>query len=124
MENGNEENEEEKPKPKKKKERKLKEIERLAFTVGVIDRDTTVCPVGSVLLTPTKTVVKNREFQGLSSVEARDLQSYLLLREPKLESTQYRIRVNSLSNNPRFLDTLQDEQPKGEWEGDLVECVA
>jgi len=95
--------------------RKLNELERLAFTVESIDKDTSIVPRGAYFLTPTGDISSNSSFKGLSQAEATQLGSYLLYRDPQCNATLARIRKLGVSNNFDFLDTIQQDKPKGIW---------
>lgn len=126
---GDEGDEEEEPEPeedegdegdKKEKEndpskRKLNELERLAFTVEAVDNDTCIVPRSTFFLTPTGDIAKNQAFKGLSQAEATNLDSYLLYRDPQCNATLARIRKLGVNNNFDFLDTIQQDKPKGMW---------
>jgi len=95
--------------------RKLNELERLAYTVENCDRDTSIVVRGQYYLTPTGDIAANRSFKGLTQAESCRLDSYLLFRDPICNATFARIRKLGVNNNFDFLDTVEQDKPKGLW---------
>lgn len=95
--------------------RKLNELERLAYTVESCDKDTSIVPRGQYFLTPTGEIAYNQTFKGLSQAEACRLDSYMLFRDPVCSATFARIRKLGVNNNFDFLDTVEQDKPKGLW---------
>lgn len=95
--------------------RKLNELERLSFTVEGIDNDTCVQPRGAHLLTPIGQIQPNKAYTGLSSGEIKNIDNYLLFRDPQSAQTMARIRKLGVSNNLDFLDPVTESQPAGVW---------
>jgi len=95
--------------------RKLNELERLAWTVESLDKDCCIVPRGCFYLTPTGEIARNQSFAGLRQAEATKLDSYLLYKDPESVSTLARIRKLSVCNNFDFLDTVEQDKPKGTW---------
>ena len=62
---------------------KLREEARLAVTVATIDAETALAPNGAVRQTSTGSIVGNPAFAGLSGAAAQNLDSYVLLNQPK-----------------------------------------
>ncbi|XP_043916355.1 radial spoke head protein 9 homolog [Protopterus annectens] len=94
---------------------KCKEETRLAATIAVIDRDVAVVPRGAYLKTPLSQVEKNRSFQGLSVSEAVKIRSYFHLSEPTHLKKKTLLQQADLDPSFDFLDTLEEDIPKGSW---------
>eukprot|EP00462_Mataza_sp_D1_P002632 CAMPEP_0175113104 /NCGR_PEP_ID=MMETSP0086_2-20121207/15942_1 /TAXON_ID=136419 /ORGANISM="Unknown Unknown, Strain D1" /LENGTH=287 /DNA_ID=CAMNT_0016392259 /DNA_START=38 /DNA_END=901 /DNA_ORIENTATION=+ len=94
--------------------RKLNELERLAYTVQAVDADTCIVPRGSCFLTPTGEIARCLD-KPLTQAEATNLDSYLLFRDPQCSATLARIRKLGVNNNFDFLDTIEQDKPKGMW---------
>lgn len=95
--------------------RKLNETERLSWTVKAIDDDTCLVPRGTYFLTPTGDITRNETFKGLRQAEACKLDSYLLFRDPQCNATFARVRKLGVNNNFDFLDTVEQDKPRGLW---------
>jgi len=93
----------------------LKEEDRLAAVVRLIDQDTSVVPRGSVLLTPTGEVTKNRLFEGLAINEAAKLSNYFHFREAQALNEKALITKTKLDKAIDFLDSIEQDQPKTSW---------
>lgn len=102
-------------KPIDPSKRKLTELERLSWVVQQIDQDTALVPSGYAVLTPTRNMIENTFFKGLSVAQASDISSYLFWRNPRFESSAARARKAGVSNTPDFLDRISEDEPKGLW---------
>eukprot|EP00483_Globobulimina_turgida_P009430 UN09449 len=64
-------------------EYKLTELDRLAWTISKINDECYIVPQNAVILTSSKIIQKNKNFQGLSRSDANKLSSYLHFRTPR-----------------------------------------
>jgi len=95
--------------------RKLTELERLSHTVQSIDNDTCVRPRGAFYMTPTGLIQENKAFSGFNSSGNKNLDNYLLFRDPQCGSTLSKMRKLGVTNNSAFLDPIAEDKPKGVW---------
>ncbi|WAR20130.1 RSPH9-like protein [Mya arenaria] len=93
----------------------IKEEDRLASVIAEIDEDVKIVPRASFIKTPTGLVVPNRSFEGLTVSEAAKLCSYMHFRDPKLMLEKSLLQKANLDKSIDFLDTLEDDIPKGSW---------
>lgn len=103
------------PKAKKPKRRKFYEVERLAHVCKAIEQDVCVVPLGQFYLTSTREICKNRDYNGMSIDTCKNLQSYLLYRNPTHENTLQRVRKYGITNNRTFLDCIADAAIPKAW---------
>lgn len=101
------------------KERKVKktvsEEKRLANTIELIDRDTAVVPRGAFSLDATHVVGTNITFEGLKGAHASQLRSYCHFRQPETAHKRTLLQKEGLSKSLDFLDTIDEDIPKGCW---------
>lgn len=107
------------PRVKKPKDRKFYELDRLAYAVTRITRDTCLVARGEYYITCTRDICRDAAFAGLSIADCGQLSSYLLYRNPESENTLARVRKHGVANNADFLDHITDGQPDNVWS-----CVA
>jgi hypothetical protein len=86
--------------------RKVSELERLSFAVRQIDASTSLVPRGAIYQTATGELRWNTSFTGLSIEQARQLNSFQLLRNPTLPATLAAIRKAGVTNHHDCLDAL------------------
>ena len=107
----------EEKKPVKKKPRvqivAIKESTRLAYFVEEHDFNCAVVPRGVFICTQDGRVVKNKTYEGIDAAAAGKLTSYYHLRKRDTTGT-------ALSNESRnlavdFLDSINDDIPRGVW---------
>lgn len=91
------------------------ELDRLVYVVLAIENDCSICPAGAFKLTPQHQVRRNEAFKGLSSDEYLDLANYLHFRN--VQTAQYKEELDKPSApfNPRFLEPITEDQPRGLW---------
>jgi stress response protein SCP2 len=116
-----EEEEEEKRSIFPGKIRTLYEDQRLAFLVQRIDELTAVVPRGVFVLAPSGDIKKTSKaqfWQGLTSVQLSNLDTYLFFKNPEEEETFHSITNNNVTDNAYFLDpvsTYKQDQVTGFW---------
>lgn len=89
---------------------KMKEEDRLAAVVKLIEKECSLAPRGALMRTPLEQVIVNGCFEGLSEGHSTKLASYLHLREFKKQE-------GDSTGDPAFdfLDTLEADIPLGCW---------
>lgn len=93
----------------------LKEEDRLAAVVALIDEDAAIIPRGAFIRTPLGEVHTNRSFEGLSVTEAGKLSSYLHFRENQRYPKKTIKEKADLDPSIDFLDCIEDDIPRGAW---------
>lgn len=93
----------------------LTELERLAMLVQDIDFDTAVVPKGAYALNQEHVVVPSSAFQGLDSVKAAVLESYVHFRPPASVASLKAYAQSDFQFYSNFLDPLPGDLPKGCW---------
>ncbi|KAK3093487.1 hypothetical protein FSP39_016321 [Pinctada imbricata] len=93
----------------------IKEEDRLASVIAEIDEDVRVVPRASFVKTPDGEVISNRSFEGLSVSEAAKICSYMHFRDPKVLEQKSLLQKANLDKSIDFLDTLEEDIPKGSW---------
>jgi radial spoke head protein 9 len=102
--------------PKEKKVKKtVSEEKRLAYTVELIDHDTALVPRGAVSLDATHVASENVTFEGLKGGHASQLRSYCHFRQPETTHKRTLLQKEGLSISLDFLDTIDEDIPKGCW---------
>lgn len=90
----------------------LKEEERLAAVVAMIDRDTSLIPRGSFMLTPLGEIIQNKSFEGLSEGHSIKLYSYLHFQPTSVTDLP---SDSDLDPSFDFLESLEKDIPQGCW---------
>ncbi|KAI6652535.1 hypothetical protein LOD99_4320 [Oopsacas minuta] len=87
----------------------MKEEDRLAAVVKLVEKECSLVPRGALMKTPLDQVILNGSFEGLSEGHSHKLASYLHLREYT--------KIDTESSDPAFdfLETLEIDVPKGCW---------
>lgn len=93
----------------------LTEADRLALVVLEIDFDTAVVPKGAHVLNEAHVVAKSGDFQGLGLTEATGLGKYVHFRSPSSVSSLKALARTDTLFYANFLDSLEDDLPKGCW---------
>ncbi len=88
------------------------EADRLACIVGAIDADTAIAPRGAYKVTPTREIVRNSGFSGLSDERAVLAESYLLVREPSSAATK--LERDGMLKDSDFMDSIASAV-RGSW---------
>ncbi|MBN3306071.1 radial spoke head protein 9 homolog [Amia ocellicauda] len=94
---------------------KIKEENRLAATIFVLDKEVSVVPRGAFIKTPLGHVQRNRSFEGLSVTEAGKLSSYFHFSEPVRLKKKSLLEKADLDPSIDFLDSIEEDIPKGSW---------
>ncbi|CAG9822632.1 unnamed protein product [Phaedon cochleariae] len=95
--------------------RKLKEEDRLASTVYQIMDEAGVVPRGALFRRPDGIVVENSSFEGLSTLEAREIKSFLHFRPPTRKQNSNLLTRDDFNYAMDFLDPLDIDLPEGCW---------
>lgn len=103
-------------KRKQPETRKLKEEDRLACTVQYITEDVGVVPRGALFHRPDGVVVENANFEGLSTLDAREIKSFLHFRKPTRKVNTNLLERDDYNYAMDFLDPLDIDIPEGCWE--------
>eukprot|EP00118_Oscarella_pearsei_P001102 m.6602 g.6602 ORF g.6602 m.6602 type:complete len:273 (+) comp16380_c0_seq1:29-847(+) len=98
----------------------VREENRLAAIVNVIDETVFVAPRGSYIRTPQGNVQKNPSFSGLALAKAGLLSSYLHFREPKLLEHKTLLQRSNLDKSIDFMDSIDEDIPSGCWSLQMV----
>lgn len=93
----------------------IKEEDRLSSVIAEIDEDVCMVPRGAFIKTPTGIVKPNRSFEGLTVSEAAKLCSYMHFRDAKILIEKSLLHKANLDKSIDFMDTLEDDIPKGSW---------
>ncbi|EEB12068.1 protein C6orf206, putative [Pediculus humanus corporis] len=93
----------------------LKEEDRLAATVELINNETVVVPRGVLLKESDGFVVMNGAYEGLSPEESDDLKSYVHYRKPVQNWNTNLLTRKDYNYALDFLDTIDLDIPKGCW---------
>lgn len=95
--------------------RKLKEEDRLASLVTLVNTEAALAPRGVNFQRPDGVVVENLAFEGLSPLEARELSSYLHTRTPTQKYNTNLLTRDDYNYAVDFLDPLDIDIPEGSW---------
>ncbi|TPP66313.1 Radial spoke head protein 9 [Fasciola gigantica] len=93
----------------------MKEEDRLAAIVERIDDEVMIVPRGAYMRLPSGQVVRNKSFEGLTVAEASKALSYFHFRPPIHLPHKPLIDRARLDKAIDFLDTIEDDNPKGCW---------
>ncbi|XP_022189818.2 radial spoke head protein 9 homolog [Nilaparvata lugens] len=96
-------------------EGKLKEENRLAATVHLINDETAVVPRGAYVKRPNGLIEPNQSFQGLQLIESDDLKSYLHFRSPTQKWNSNLLTRRDYNYSFDFLDPLDADLPEGQF---------
>ncbi|XP_041108688.1 radial spoke head protein 9 homolog isoform X2 [Polyodon spathula] len=94
---------------------KIKEEQRLAAAISLIDKEAAVVPRGAYIKTPHGHVHTNRSFEGLSVSDAGKLSSYFHFAEPVHLKQKSLLEKADLDPSMDFMDSLENDIPKGSW---------
>ncbi|CDW83569.1 radial spoke head [Stylonychia lemnae] len=100
----------------------LTELDRLTYVVHAIENDCVISPIGAYKLTPTHQVRRNEAFKGLNEDQYLQLENYQHFRN--VQGQQYKDELDKPSApfNPRFLEPVVEDQPKGVWSIQADSC--
>jgi radial spoke head protein 9 len=93
----------------------FREIHRLSYTVGLIDHDVSIVPVGSFIADAAKQIIKNKSFEGLSYGAAGALRSYVHFRKAESPIAIASVEKPGLSRPGDIFDSITDDKPAGAW---------
>ncbi|XP_074024334.1 radial spoke head protein 9 homolog isoform X2 [Numenius arquata] len=96
-------------------ERNAEDAERLLEDGKEIDRAVGIVPRGAFVKTPLGSVRENRNFEGLSLMEAKKLSSYFHFTEPVNLKNKTLLEKADLDPSTDFLDSLEHDIPQGSW---------
>lgn len=95
--------------------KKLKEEDRLSATVHLINDEVSVVPRGALYKRADGVIVENRAFEGLTTLEARELKSFLHYRVPVRKWNTNLLTRDDYNFAIDFLDPLDIDIPEGCW---------
>ncbi|KAL1494608.1 hypothetical protein ABEB36_010180 [Hypothenemus hampei] len=101
--------------------RKLKEEDRLASLVRIIMNEAAVVPRGVNYQRPDGVVVENLSFDGLSTLESREISSFLHNRAPTRKYNTNLLTRQDYNYAMDFLDPLDIDIPEGNWIIQIIE---
>lgn len=101
---------------KKQVIRKLKEEDRLASVVHQITYEAGVVPRGAIFKTPEGIVIENLSFEGLSTLDAREIKSFQHFRIPTRKMNTNLLTRDDYNYAIDFLDPLDIDIPEGCWQ--------
>jgi len=93
----------------------LTELDRLAWTIGKVNDECYIVPQNSMILTSSKIIQKNNNFETLSRSDANKLSSYLHFRTPRDPFAVSKYRKAAAMNDTEFLDPITTDLPRGCW---------
>lgn len=93
----------------------LTELDRLSWTIGKVNDECYIVPQNSVILTSSKIIQKNKNFETLSRSDANKLASYLHFRTPRDPFAVSKYRKAAAMNDTEFLDPITSDLPRGCW---------
>lgn len=106
----NEEEEEKEVKPIQ-----FKEIHRLIKIVLDIDKDISIIPKGKYIVDSVHDIIENKTFLGLSNMESLNLSNYFFFRDSRNINRINLISKAGIVEPYSFLDTIEEDVPKGIW---------
>lgn len=95
--------------------KKLKEEDRLAATIFLINEEARIVPRGALYHSPDNLVVENLTFEGLNALDARELQCYLHFRPPRQKWNTNLLTRKDYNYGLDCLDTINVDIPPGCW---------
>ncbi|KAG6798766.1 radial spoke head protein 9 [Apis mellifera caucasica] len=100
--------------------RELKEEDRLAATVEIINEDSMIIPRGAWFKRPNGDIIENLSFEGLDSTDALYLKSYLHARLPQQKWNTNLLTRPDYNYAIDFLDAIDVDVPQGCWNLQLI----
>merc|ERR1712216_149856 len=92
----------------------IREAQRLAFLVALIDEDTAVVPAGAYALSGHE-ATPGLGFRGLTWDQASDFKNYQHFRPAKDLAALKIAAKDDVEFHSNFLDTLDADLPSGSW---------
>ncbi|XP_015520175.1 radial spoke head protein 9 homolog [Neodiprion pinetum] len=96
--------------------KELKEEDRLASLVDLINEDAFVVPRGAWFKAPNGEVIENPGFEGITLTEAQHLKSFLHGRLPQQKWNTNLLTRSDYNYAVDFLDTIDTDVPEGCWD--------
>lgn len=93
----------------------LKEEDRLSATVYYINQEAVAVPRGALFLRPDGIVVENLSFEGLSALEAQEINCFVHYRKPLQKWNTNLLTRYEYNYGLDFLDPLDVDKPDGCW---------
>ncbi|XP_053612623.1 radial spoke head protein 9 homolog [Plodia interpunctella] len=93
----------------------MKEENRIAATIANICDEAEICARGQLIKQPDGTVVINPNFYGLNSAEAKQLKSYLHIRQAQQRWNTNLLTRPDYNYSMDFLDSIDQDIPNGCW---------
>ncbi|XP_017786191.1 PREDICTED: radial spoke head protein 9 homolog [Nicrophorus vespilloides] len=93
--------------------RQLKEEDRLAAAIHLINEEAVVVPRGVLFQRPDGVVVENLSFEGLSYLEAMEVKSFLHYRKARNKWNTNLLTRNDYNYAIDFLDCADEDVPEG-----------
>ena len=94
---------------------KFTELDKLAYVVRAIENDCSIVPCGAFKITPTHELRYDDNFQGLELNDVDNLNNWQHFRAPQSEDVQTNIMKDDALFYTKFLDSLDEDKPKGCW---------
>lgn len=91
------------------------ELQRLAYVVSKIERDTHVVPQGSFKFTPIQEIRKNEIFKGLNDECSKKLEFYQHFRPVETQEMKELLERNEGILQTDVFDSLASDNVKGSW---------
>lgn len=95
---------------------KLKEEDRLASIVHQIINEAGVVPRGALFKNPEGMIIENLSFEGLSTLDAREIKSFQHFRIPTRKTNTNLLTRDDYNYAIDFLDPLDIDIPEGCWQ--------
>ncbi|KAJ8669660.1 hypothetical protein QAD02_000919 [Eretmocerus hayati] len=93
----------------------LKEEDRLAATVYLVNNEAALVPRGAWSKNPDGLIVENLNFEGLDKIDASLLKSYLHARPPQNKWNANLLTRQDYNFSYDFLDTIDEDVPQDCW---------
>lgn len=100
----------------KQETHKLKEEDRLASVVHQIIKEAGVVPRGALFKNPEGVVIENLSFEGLSTLDAREIKSFQHFHIPTRKVNTNLLTRDDYNYAIDFLDPLDIDIPEGCWQ--------
>lgn len=95
--------------------KRLKEEDRLAATIFLINEEARIVPRGALFKRPDSVVIENLSFEGLTALETYEQKSYLHFCKPKEKWNTNLLTRKDYNYALDFLDTIDVSIPKESW---------
>ncbi|RZC39253.1 Radial spoke domain containing protein [Asbolus verrucosus] len=95
--------------------KKLKEEDRLSATIFFINQEVLTLPRGALFKRADGVIVENLSFEGLTTLESREIKSFLHFRVPTQKWNTNLLTRDDYNYAIDFLDPLDTDIPEGCW---------